>query len=266
MSSNDCRNGCPFLWWFSHYDSSVQLTSRNLGPGDLPVYDHANSDDEAENHRGALPGARRGDDRSTTAKLEVLTHQVAFSGTGREWAVVTGEGWLQVYSLEDSLVFDPIDLSQHITPSSIFWHLSLSQYGLALKTSLALNEESITLQVLDGIPFSSISAVARQINPEYLPSLLSSLARQVSESPHVEFYLEWALQLLMHHGTVLGRQHRNRFLRALRTLHREIAERYKNLQAAASSNRYLLEFLEEHGKLVAALESNGERAPMPSDR
>ena len=245
---------------------SFQLNSKNLGADGFPVDEYANSDDEADYKRGALPGAKRGDDGSRTSKVEVLTHQVSFCSTGREWAAVSGEGWLQIYSLEDDLVFDPLALTEEITPASVLWKLSKSQYGLALSTALALNEVSLISQVLDGTPFSSISAVARQVNPEYLPSLLSALAKQVSVSPHLEFYLEWTLQLLMQHGLVVERQHRSRFLRSLRALYKEISKQYEDLKAAGNSNRYVLAFLEDHGKLMAALESNQEDAPMLTEQ
>lgn len=237
-----------------------------MGPDGVPIDDHANSDDEAEYKKGAIPGAKRGDDGSRTSRVEVLTYQVAFCSTGREWAAVSGEGWLQIYSLEESLVFDPIDFSQEISPATVFWHLSLSQYGLALGTALALNEVSLIAQVLDGIPFSSISAVARHVNPEYFPPLLSTLADQVSASPHVEFYLEWTLQLLMQQGLVVERHHRSRFLRSLRTLYKEIAKRYEDLQAVSNSNRFVLAFLEDHSKLMAALESDQQGTALLTDQ
>ena len=236
-----------------------------MGPGGIPVDDHANSDDEADIQRGALPGARRGDDGSRTSRVEVLTHQVEFCSTGREWAAVSGEGWLQIYSLEDDLVFDPIALTEEITPAAVIRKLSQAEYGAALRTALALNETELIRQVLDETPFENIAAVARQVNPEYLSSLLSAVATQVSVSPHIEFYLEWTLRLLQAHGLVVERQHRSRFLRSLRSLYKEISKQYEDLKAAGNSNRYLLAVLEQHGKLMASLESSHEDAPLLTD-
>jgi periodic tryptophan protein 2 len=234
------------------------LNSKNLGPNGIPVDDHANSDDETDYQRGHMPGAKRGDDGSRTSKVEVLTHQVAFCQTGREWAAVSGEGWLQIYSLEDDLVFDPVALTEEITPAAVARKLALEEYGLALRTALALNETPLILQVLDETPFASIAAVVKTVNPEYLATLFTAVATQVSTSPHLEFYLEWTLRLLQSHGLVVEQQHRSRFLRALRTLHKEICKQYEDLKTAGNANRYVLAVLEEHGHLMASLEAKEE--------
>lgn len=238
--------------------SFSQLNSKNVGVGGIPLDDHANSDDETDYQRGSLPGARRGDDGSRRSRVEVLTHQVAFCSTGREWAAVSGEGWLQIYSLEDDLVFDPVALTEEITPAAVARKLSQQEYGLALRTALALNETALIRQVLDETPFASISPVARQVNPEYLATLLSAVATQISSSPHLEFYLEWTVRLLQTHGLTVERMHRSRFLRALRTLYKEVSKQYEDLKAAGNSNRYVLAVLEEHGQLMASITSNSE--------
>ena len=248
---------------FSYHSSTLyQLNSKNLGPDGVALDEHANSDDETDYQRGTLPGAKRGDDGSRTSKVEVLTHKVAFCSTGREWAAVSGEGWLQIYSLEDDLVFDPIGLTEEITPAEVARKLSQEEYGSALRTALALNETALIRQVLDETPFSSIAVVARHVNPEYLSSLLSAVATQISQSPHLEFYLEWTLRLLQAHGLIVDRQHRSRFLRSLRMLHKEIAKQYDDLKAAGNSNRYVLAVLQEHGQMMAAIESSNDDSLM----
>ena len=245
---------------------NAQLNSKNLGPGGIPIDNYTNSDDETDYQRGNLPGARRGDDGSRTSKVEVLTHQVAFCSTGREWAAVSGEGWLQIYSLEDDLVFDPIALTEEITPAAVARKLKQGDYGLALRTALALNEAALIRQVLDDTPFGSIAAVAKQVNPEYLSPLLSALAAQVSSSPHIEFYLQWTLCLLQTHGLVVERQHRSRLLRALRALYKEISKQYDDLKVTGNANRYMLAVLQEHGELMAKMEASPEEYEMLTEQ
>jgi periodic tryptophan protein 2 len=53
--------------------------------------EHDSADDEP-NFAPHLPGAKRSDDGSRKHRVEVLTMQVAFSPTGREWSTVSGEG------------------------------------------------------------------------------------------------------------------------------------------------------------------------------
>ena len=69
----------------------------------------------------------------------------------------------------------------------------------------------------------------------------------------------------MQQGSVVERKHRSRLLRSLRSLYKEIAKQYEDLKAAGNSNRYVLAFLEDHGKLMAALESSQDESPRLAD-
>jgi len=107
-----------------------------------------------------LPGARRDDDGSRRSKVEVLTMAVSFSSTGREWAAVSGEG-LHVYSLDEDMIFDPISLTEAITPAAVHSKLGLGDHGLALRMALHLNEASLVQEVMEHTPFSAIPLVVR---------------------------------------------------------------------------------------------------------
>mmetsp|Transcript_27029 Transcript_27029/g.62816 ORF Transcript_27029/g.62816 Transcript_27029/m.62816 type:complete len:172 (-) Transcript_27029:10-525(-) len=110
-----------------------ELNSKNLKDG-VPIDEEAEPADGRRNGL-ILPGAKRGDDGSRSSRVEVLTLQVAFSSTGREWATISGEG-LHVYSLDDDLIFDPISLTEAITPKTIFQKLYSGDYGLALRMAI----------------------------------------------------------------------------------------------------------------------------------
>jgi len=58
------------------------------------------SDIETNYNAISLPGAKRGDDGSRKSRVEVLTLQVVFSSTGREWAAISMEG-LHIYSIDE---------------------------------------------------------------------------------------------------------------------------------------------------------------------
>ena len=87
----------------------------------------------------ALPGARRQDDGSRRTKLEVRSSCVKFSSTGREWAAVTTEGLL-CYGLDEDLIFDPIALTEDVTPSAVSKCVKSHQFGQGLVMALLLNE------------------------------------------------------------------------------------------------------------------------------
>lgn len=89
------------------------------------------------------------------------------SPTGRSWAAATTEGIL-LYSLDETLVFDPFELEIDITPENILLKLKESNYLHALLMSLRLNEQEITKKVLDNIPSSEIQFVVRGFPYNYV--------------------------------------------------------------------------------------------------
>ncbi len=132
----------------------AQLNSRNLGGGG-PVDDHVGSEDETTYNALQLPGAKRGDDGSRSNRVEVLTLQVAFSSTGREWSTLSGEG-LHVFSLDEDMIFDPISLTEAITPGAVTSKLHAGDYAIALRMAVHLNEFALIKRVLEETPYASI--------------------------------------------------------------------------------------------------------------
>lgn len=195
-----------------------------------------------------LPGAKRGDDGSRKSRVEVLTQQVAFSSTGREWAAVSGEG-LHVYSLDDDMHFDPISLSEEITPTSIQTKLASGECSTALRMALHLNESALVKEVLEDTPYSSIPHVVRTIGPEHLERLIQFVAKSMAESPHVEFYLQWCQELLQTHGMHMEKS-RGPFMRALRAMYKVVQIRHIETKTISDSNKYSLAFIENQSQLL----------------
>jgi len=117
------------------------------------VNEEADSGDETNYNALNLPGSKRGDDGSRKSKVEVLTMQVSFSPTGREWAIVSGEG-LHIYSLDDDMIFDPIALTEAITPAAVEAKLAAAEYSMALRMAIHLNEFALVKNVLEETPLS----------------------------------------------------------------------------------------------------------------
>lgn len=195
-----------------------------------------------------LPGAKRGDDGSRKSRVEVLTMQVSFSPTGREWSIVSGEG-LHIYSLDDDMIFDPISLTEAITPAAVEASLLSKEYGMALRMAIHLNEFALVKNVLEQTPYKSIPHVVRSIGPEQLECLLQFVAKIIADSPHIEFYLEWSLQLLQTHAVHLER-HRGRFMQAFRSLFKVISTRHDELKSICNENKYTLRFIQDHANLL----------------
>eukprot|EP00980_Cylindrotheca_fusiformis_P012699 scaffold3103_cov136-Cylindrotheca_fusiformis.AAC.37 len=224
-----------------------ELNSKNMADFG-PIDDHADSGDETTYNAIRLPGAKRGDDGSRSSKVEVLTTQVCFSSTGREWATVSGEG-LHVYSLDDDMIFDPISLTESVTPDAVVSKLALGEHGLALRMALHLNEFTLVKQVLEETPYESIALVVRGIGPDQLERLLQFIAKIMDKSPHVEFYLQWSVELLQTHGFHMDK-HRGSFMRAFRSMHKSVQTRHDELKTICNDNRYTLDFVGDQARLV----------------
>lgn len=214
-----------------------------------PVDDEVESGDESNYNAVSIPGAKRGDDGSRKSRVEVLTSQVSFSSTGREWAAVSGEG-LHVYSLDDDMVFDPIFLTENITPTAVEAKLSLGDYGIALRMAVHLNEFDLVKEVVERTPPKSIDQVIRAFGGENLERLFQFVNNGMEDSPHVEFYLNWSLSLLQIHGGVVEKN-RPMFMRALRSMYKTIQTRQSELRPICDNNKYTLAFIENQSQLLS---------------
>lgn len=194
-----------------------------------------------------LPGAKRGDDGSRSSKVEVLTRQLSFSSTGREWAAVSGEG-LHVYSLDDDMIFDPIQLTEAITPAAVEAKFLTGDYSLALRMAIHLNEIDLISNIIERTPFDVIAHTVRTVASEQVEHLMQIIATNMSESPHIEFYLQWCLELLKTHGIHMEK-HRASFMRAFRSLYKTVVSKYDELKTISDENKYMLDFIEDQAAL-----------------
>lgn len=138
--------------------------------GSLALIDMGQDEDEnGKNIR--LPGVRKGDKSSRHFKPEILVTCVRFSPTGkyhfihnifsnsspiigRAWSACTTEGLL-IYSIDNSAIFDPIDLNETITPLSIRQTLyDKNDSYMALLMALKLNEKSLIIEIIENIDAS----------------------------------------------------------------------------------------------------------------
>ncbi|KAG6889411.1 hypothetical protein C0992_005333 [Termitomyces sp. T32_za158] len=152
----------------------------------------------------SLPGASRGagDMSIRRYRQEARTKCVRFSPTGRAWAATSTEGLL-IYSLDESVTFDPFDLSIDLTPQSVLEVLAAQEYLKALVMAFRLSEKSLIQRVYEAIPSGDIRLVTRQLPFIYVPLLLRFVAEHLESTPHLEFDLIWINTVLMSHGRVL---------------------------------------------------------------
>ena len=105
-----------------------------------------------------------------------------------------------IYSVDDTIAFDPFDLDIDLTPQSLLSVLGKREYLKALVMAYRLNERPLIMKVYETIPRDSIRLMARQLPVVYLSHMLRFVAEHLERSPHLEFDLLWVNALLHAHG------------------------------------------------------------------
>ncbi|KAG6837084.1 hypothetical protein H0H93_014976 [Arthromyces matolae] len=190
----------------------------------------------------SLPGASRGagDMSIRRYRQEARTKCVRFSPTGRAWAAASTEGLL-IYSLDDSVTFDPFDLSIDLTPQSVLEVLDAREYLKALVMAFRLNEKPLIQQVFEAIPSGDIRLITRQLPFIYVPLLLRFVAEHLERTPHIEFDLIWMNTLLMSHGRAL-RDRSGEYASVLRVVQKALSESEVSISKICDDNSSALAY------------------------
>lgn len=257
-------------WQLSHNRSLDgvldKLNSRGIGDGGvvLSALDVEGSSDPADRAKPdlSLPGVKRGDAAGLSRRTgpELRAKCVVFSPAGRSFGVACTEGLL-VFSLDDSLVFDPFELGEDVTPAAARAALASRHYARGLLLALHLNEGGLIAEAAEAPPAPALALVAGTLPLAFLSRLLEFVAARLApgpagprasgSSPHLEFYLCWALALLQSHGRAL-RERPTLFGGPLRSLQKALLGHRDSLGRLTQRNGYALEFLCGNGDASAA--------------
>ena len=251
----------------------IDTRTPTAGGVERALGDFDDDDDDGGMERGAaardvLPGTVRGSaarvDR--TARTEARAKCVVFSPTGRAFGVATTEGLL-LYSLDDALLFNPIELGSDTTPAAALAALSRGFFARALLIALHVGEPALIMHALEAAPRDTISLIAQAVPLAFLVRLLdltsarlmpAGAADSAAEapttavvlgprmslpkgSPHIELYMTWALALLGVHSRAL-RERRGYFSGSLLALQRAMLTQRDTLGRLAESNKFALAF------------------------
>ncbi|CAN3373846.1 hypothetical protein DIURU_004361 [Diutina rugosa] len=189
-----------------------------------------------------LPGSHRGDPSARNIRPEVKVLSVAFSPTSSAFVAASTEGLL-VYSVDDSVVFDPFDLDVDVTPESVKESLTDKEYLPALVMAFRLNEPYLIQEVFEAIPVDDIALVADQLPVVYLDRMLKFIGGLLRDDyPHLELALVWVKRLITTHGRYIS-NHKSQFRGSVRLLQRFLARYAKEIVATAKNNQYLSSYL-----------------------
>ncbi|KAJ2704779.1 U3 snoRNP protein [Coemansia sp. IMI 203386] len=226
----------------------IKLNSKLMteaGSADLIDSDGIDSDSEKHADR-SLPGVKSGDKSNRLLKPEARTRDVKFSPTGRQWAAASTEGLL-IYSLDETITFDPYELDEDVTPDTI---RDLSRKGdhlRALVNAFRLNERYLIREVYEAIPPLDVILLTKDFPEAYLERLLRFIADIIESSQLLEFHLRWISGLLSNHGTFV--KTRSASLQpVLRTLQRGVTRLHQDIGSVCDKNQYMLKYLLVQGK------------------
>lgn len=211
------------------------------GTLDLIDQDAENSDleDRIDN---SLPGSNRGGDLSTRrVRPEIRVTAVQFSPTANAFAAASTEGLL-VYSVDETVFFDPFDLDVDVTPQTTLEALENKEYLNSLVMAFRLNEEYLINRVYESVPIKDIPLVSANLPIVYAARILRFIGDFSMDSQHIEFNLMWVKSLLSAHGKYIN-AHKQEFTSALRAVQRFIGRVAKDVVAASKDNKYAYYFL-----------------------
>ncbi|KAK9760543.1 U3 snoRNP protein [Basidiobolus ranarum] len=234
------------------------LNSKNMtdaGPLDM-IDDDDNPSDPEDRIDRSLPGVRKGDLSVRRTRPEARSKGVKFSPTGRSWAAASTEGLL-IYSLDETLIFDPFDLDIDITFETTLETLEEKEYLKAFVMAFKLNERPLIQKVYEAIPPEDVALVVKGLPEHYLEKVLKFIGSHMEQSPHLEFHLLWCTSLLTNHGRFI-RNHSGQMLPNLRGLQKGITKLQEDLNKTCDENRYTLEYFLTLCKKTAEQESNME--------
>jgi periodic tryptophan protein 2 len=205
----------------------------------------------------SLPGSKRGGDASARKRFaEVRVTGVGFSPTGTAFCAASTEGLL-IYSLDNTLQFDPFDLNLEITPASTIAVLEQERdYLKALVMGFRLNEAGLIKRVFQAVPPPDVSLIVADLPTVYVSRLLRFVAAQTEESPHIEFCLLWIKALVDKHGAWLT-ANRGKMDIELRAVSRAVSKMRDEIRRLADENVYMVDYLLGQAKTT----KDGKRAP-----
>ncbi|KAK4056898.1 U3 snoRNP protein [Microbotryomycetes sp. JL221] len=190
-----------------------------------------------------LPGARSGDMSRRKYRPEARTKCVRFSPTGRSWAAASTEGLL-IYSLDETISFDPFELDIDVTPNSTLETFGKKQFVKALIMSFKLNQPLLIKSIYEQIPKDQIKLICQQLSLIYVEKLLNFISIQLNQqnSPHVEFHLLWIHELFQSHGRILKLTN-SRQLSTFRQLQKGLIDLQDSIVKLCDDNLFTIDFL-----------------------
>lgn len=209
--------------------------------GNVALINDQSDEDEltlAERQDRSLPGAQRGDLSKRSTRPMARSKCVRFAPTGQSWAAATTSGLL-LYALDAGATFDPTDLDMDLTPQAVRSASLAGDALVALLGALRLNDPVLLAEVYERVKPHEIVLVARQLPSLYVADVLQLVATRLdpaSQSPHVEFHLQWLRALFNAHGEEIRAKSSTAYAPVLRATQMALNELRANVKTVCDRN------------------------------
>lgn len=215
-----------------------QLNSKQMsdaGPlGD--IIDFNSDEDEADDTLRLLPG-----DVSKRERYSARTRCVSLSPAGRTWAAASPMGVL-IYGLDDTLTFDPTDLSEDITPAAVLQCLHAGAYLRGLLISIRLGDQELLQRVVLCTPPDLVpSVVSTMPSSTAIPAIRAISEMLLSGTPHLEHVLSWLKHICTRHGLAMKHQS-HQIEPLLKGIQKSLSQFKDDLGRLCDSNIYSLRY------------------------
>lgn len=240
-------------------------SSRMTEAGAIDLFDRNGENSDLEDRIDtSLPGSHRGDPSARNVRPEVRVNSISFSPTASAFTAASTEGLL-VYSVDESLIFDPFDLDIDITPEATIESLEEKEYLTALVMAFRLNEHYLIQRVYESIPVKDINLVSGDLPAVYLNRILNFIGSIAMESPHLEFNVKWIRALITSHGKYIS-ANKHHFASSIRSLQRFLNRVVKDVVDVSKRNGHLLSYLQTARSIIDDDNSNDEEMEFDEEK
>jgi periodic tryptophan protein 2 len=190
----------------------------------------------------ALPGAKRATAATARNVLrETRCRALAFAPTGRSMAIAAVEG-LMLFGQDDSVLFDPVDLTADVTPQAIRAAITAGDAPKALAMALHLNDKPLVVAAAAAVGPADAYVASQAVPARLIPRLLALLAEPVRASKHLELWLTLVIAVMTTHAAYL-RTHPAASAAPVRAILRAVSAHRESLARLAEDNSDMVRFL-----------------------
>lgn len=153
-----------------------------------------------------------------------------------------------MYGLDESLTFDPTNLTEDITPAAVLQSINSGAFLRAILIAVRLGDQPLVQQVVLCTPPAMVPSVIATLPTSVIVPVLQALSNIMTDgTPHVEHVISWLNQICSRHASVL-QQMSAKTEPVLRGLQKSLNQLEGDIGELCDSNVYSLRYLRSASK------------------